>query len=100
MIMLGIWQGTGDSKYQGPLQKSLEATYARSELEEDVNNLQEVIRKKAPVIVAIAPVGYSLIIKKHMSFTSSKFSAFSNTVTSYNYDNNSKSGSVILTWHY
>lgn len=100
MVMLIAWQGTGDSRYQAPLQKSLEAMYAKSELQGNVDNLTKMASQKAPVPAAIAPVGYSLLIKKQIGFTSAKFTPMNDTVTTYNYDQRSRSGSVAVTWHY
>lgn len=99
-LFLFIWQVTGDARYQGPLQKCVEATYAGSDLKGNVEKVNDRMREKYPTLTALAPIGYAIGIKKQVSVTTSKVSPVPNTVTSYNFDERAKSGSIGITWRF
>ena len=99
-IMLIMWQGSGQPKYQGPFIKTVEATYAGSDVKGYAEELGDRTRKKYPTLTAIGITGYAVGVKKQAQFTSKKFSLVPDTVTTYQYDYRAKSGSVGITWHY
>jgi len=97
-IMLGIWQGTNDSKYQEPFKKTVEASYSGSELKSGVDRTLDTLRDKAPTIAKLGPAAYVIVVKKKAQFTSTKLSAFPNTVSTYKYENNT--GTISITWSF
>lgn len=99
-VMLFSWQATNDTKYKGPTTKSLEAFYANSEAKSNIDLTTEYIKKQVPLLTGAAVIGYSGIVKKQVTYTTTRFSLFRDAVTTYNYDNNNHSGSIGIVWHY
>lgn len=98
IVMFFTWQATGDSKYQVPFTKSVEATYINSDLKNYIDSAETLARNKAPVAVAIAPAAYALAIRKQFTFSSSKVTLVPGTVTSYHYDERTKAAAITATF--
>lgn len=98
--MLFSWQATNDNRYQAPFTKSLEEAYAGSDIKRYEGDAIDKVRQDAPVVAAIAPPLYAIGIRKQVSITSSKLSLVPDTVTTYNYDQRAKSGSINVVWRF
>lgn len=98
VILFGmLWLRTDDTGYQAAFNRSVEAVYAGSDLKTYVDQTQGRVKQQYPVLTAVAPVGYSVLVKKQMRFSSRKFS-LPGAVTTYSYDETGKSGNIVLTW--
>ena len=100
VIMFGmLWIGNNEM-YRSSFNKSIEATYANSELKQELKTTQSVFVKRYPAAATILPIGYYFGTKREVNLTSNKMSIIPNTITTYRYDHNSHSGSVVVTWRY
>ena len=98
ITMLCAWQITGDQSYKYPLTKSIEASYLKTDLEAKINEYTDIIKANHSTLAIVGPAAYSVLIKKSWSLTSKKLSLIPNTVSTYQYDLNSQTGRVGVTW--
>lgn len=100
LTMLACWQYSGDNKYYEPFKKSVEASYTKTELNQNVDKFTDKLKDGSPDIAKVVPIGYALYMTRQIKFISSKVTPFDGTTTSYNYDNKSHNGKVNISWHF
>jgi hypothetical protein len=97
LILFGVLWISGDSQYERPFRTSVEATYQNSMLSDYANRTKDKIQKEMPTLSVLAPIGYAAGVKKQFRFKSSTL-ALPNTNMTYQYNHNTHSGSVGITW--
>lgn len=98
-FMLFMWQIKG-SEYKGAFDASSQAYYQGSEVKQLVDNATDRMKKEYPFVAGTAPVVYAVGVKKEIRLVSRKISLLPNSTTSYQYNHNTHSGSVGITWSF
>lgn len=98
-IMLLAWQGSNDGRYQDPFKKTVEATYASSDVRNYAEKLTDRVKSINPILTTIGVTGYAIGIKRQGQFTTSRF-GLPGSVSTYQYDYRAQSGQVTFTWHF
>lgn len=89
---------TQDPHYETAMRKSLEATYAGSELKVLADQAAQKAREEVPALAAIAPAAYALGVKHEVKLTSSVITLCPGSVTSVGVNN--KQAIVSVSWSY
>lgn len=96
--MFFAWQVTNDPKYQAPFTRAVEATYANSELHGYADAVQDKAKHESPIVATTLPIVYVVTTQKQMFFKSKKITLVPGSMTSYNYNQTMKTGSVAVTF--
>lgn len=98
LLMLGLWQT--DPRYKASFDACTQASYQGSEIKQVVDNATDKFRKDYPVVAGTAPVVYAIGIRREIRLASKKLTLVPDTVTTYQYNHNTHSGSVGVTWSF
>jgi hypothetical protein len=99
IIMLGLWQSDG-AKYSGAFNTTSQAYYQGSDIKKLVDRTVDKMKKDSPTVASIAPVMYTLGMKKEIRVKTSRLTLIPNTATHYKYDAKRQIGSVEISWRF
>lgn len=98
-IMFLVWQTQGD-QYYGAFTTCGEAYYQGSEAKRYVEVATDKLREEYPVAASAAPVAYAVGVRREFKIQSSKVTIIPDTVTTYHYNHNTRSGSIGINWRF
>ena len=99
LLMLGLWQTQGE-QYKSSFDTCTQAYYQGSEIKHLVDNATDKFRHEYPIVAGTAPVVYAIGIRRQIKLSSKKVTLVPDTTTTYEYNHNTHSGSVGISWNF